>query len=406
MITERGPHGTVAVVTIESDKEVVLHALFALQNRSCRHCLPVYLREVFGQKQVCLDCTGLISIADPESSHVYSTVELRRNAIADLLESIGEVLDMMLDPSDFVFHPENVWIHPQNKDLFFSYLPIRLDDGESRCFLSRINASELESLLMHDFFTECVPEECRHRIIDSVSRGDEKLFLESVDTIRDLNDEKKKRLKFLSPLAKAWLVILATMLIALFIMMRLSVRPDGFWGIRQWGPVFVAAFLLSTFFAYVRYRANDEESSDTTGAETSSKSKKELFFPDPKAFCATGNKKAAQTFEPGFLIEQADYGKRAAKKRQGVIWTDDFLIGSDHLLCDFPINHPSVSARHARIVRRQGLFYLVDLGSLSGTFIGHRKLFTHEENPLSDQDSIRIGEVRFRFSFDERFTDT
>lgn len=405
MITERGPHGTVAVVTIESDKEVVLHALSALQNRSCRHCLPVYLREVFGQKQVCLDCTGLIRIVDPESCHVYATRALRRNAIADLLESICEVLDMMLDPSGFVFHPEHVWIHPQSKELFFSYLPIRADDGESSCFLSHLNASELENLLMHAFFTDLIPEECRHRIIDSVSKGDERLFLESVDRIRHLNDGSKNNVNSLSTLGKAWLIILIAMVIVLFVMMLLSDPPNGFFRISRWGPVFVAVFLLLTFIAYMRYLHNDEESADASEKETNENSKKELFFPDPKAFCATGNRQFAQSFEPGFLIEQTDYGKRASKKRRGVIWTDDFLIGSDQLLCDFSVNHPSVSARHARIVRRQGLFYLIDLGSRSGTYIGHRKLFTHEENPLFDQDAIRIGEVRFQFSFDDRFAD-
>ena len=75
MITERGPHGTVAVMTIESGKDVVPHTLDALRNHSCRHCLPVYLRELFGQKQICADCTSLVRVTDPAAASVYRTME-------------------------------------------------------------------------------------------------------------------------------------------------------------------------------------------------------------------------------------------------------------------------------------------------------------------------------------------
>ena len=70
MVTERGPHGTIAVVTIEPDKEVVSHALTALRNRSLPHLLPLYARELFGRNQLCADITGLISLADPQVGDV------------------------------------------------------------------------------------------------------------------------------------------------------------------------------------------------------------------------------------------------------------------------------------------------------------------------------------------------
>lgn len=402
MITERGPHGTVAVVTIESDKEVVPHALSALRNRACRKFLPVYVRELFGQKQLCVDCTGLIRVIDPAVSRVYMTLEARRKAVADLLSGVIEMLDLLLDPSGLILRPEDIWLHPESGEMFFVYLPWRSLSSKSGCVLSDVDAIELENLLMHDFFSEAVSETFRHRLTDCVLKGDEAGFGRALDGMSHPDSVACAKTKRFSALSLSLSAILMLMIIVLLGIFQLSERPKGFLRAWEWAPLYSISFLLLTIGVCRKPRSinNSAPPAEMTGKASSSN--KDLFFPNSNDCLTAAGGNGESTLEPGFLVEQSDYGHKLSKKRSCVIWTDDFLIGSDHLLCDYPIDHPSVSVRHARIVRRQGMFFLVDLGSRDGSYIGHRKLFTHEENPLLDGDTIRIGEVRFLFSHDDR----
>jgi len=45
------------------------------------------------------------------------------------------------------------------------------------------------------------------------------------------------------------------------------------------------------------------------------------------------------------------------------ILVDEFLVGRDDALCDLPLPASSVGRRHARITRREGSFFITDLGS-------------------------------------------
>ena len=79
-------------------------------------------------------------------------------------------------------------------------------------------------------------------------------------------------------------------------------------------------------------------------------------------------------------------------------WREDFFFFFYRNLCDLFLDDPSVSDRHARIIRRGVLYLIMDLGSSEGTFIGSQKLYSHEENPLTDGDTLTIGKLKFIFS--------
>ena len=57
-----------------------------------------------------------------------------------------------------------------------------------------------------------------------------------------------------------------------------------------------------------------------------------------------------------------------------------------------------VSRRHARILRRNGQYFIEDLGSTNGTFINRgRRLLPGDKQPLRDGDEIIVGETFLRF---------
>ncbi len=404
MITERGPHGTVAVVTVDSDKEVVPHALSVLRNHSCRHCLPVYMRDLFGQKQLCVDITGLIRITEPAASLVNSASETRRKAIVDLLGGISDMLDVLLDPSGLRLRPDDIWLDPERGSLFFVCLPLRSPGNESVCALSDVDAAELESVLMHPFFSGVVSESSRHQLTDCILKGDEIGFRSALDALNDSDPIGKIKSRRFPDRRGALSIILIMMLSVIAGSYWLSSETDWFLRPWEWGFFFTVIFSLLTIGVCMRSRGVHKESEDARTIGKPSASNRDLLFPEPGKSDSLDVMRGHCVREPGFLVEQSDYGQTLNKKRRCVIWTDDLLIGSDHVLCDFCIDHPSISARHARIVRRQGMFFLLDLGSREGSYIGHRKLFSHEENPILSGDSIRLGAIRFSFTHDERTT--
>lgn len=62
--------------------------------------------------------------------------------------------------------------------------------------------------------------------------------------------------------------------------------------------------------------------------------------------------------------------------------------------CDVIVNDETVSRAHAQVVAQGGVFYVVDLGSTSGTFFGGERVESH---PLRPGDELQMGDVRFRY---------
>ena len=86
--------------------------------------------------------------------------------------------------------------------------------------------------------------------------------------------------------------------------------------------------------------------------------------------------------EPELKVETIDLAK------------DRITIGRD-ASNDVAINHPTVSNRHAEIVKQNGKVFIADLGSTNGTYVNGIKIKRHQ---LQELDRIVVGPAELHFS--------
>lgn len=84
-------------------------------------------------------------------------------------------------------------------------------------------------------------------------------------------------------------------------------------------------------------------------------------------------------------------------KRIPLAQTSTVVIGRERDHCDIVINHEQVDAVHAEFVYRDGGYYLIDLGSKCGTYIGNRqnRLTRDAQCRIFDGDLIFLGSLSF-----------
>lgn len=81
-----------------------------------------------------------------------------------------------------------------------------------------------------------------------------------------------------------------------------------------------------------------------------------------------------------------------------------YFFGRNHQLCDFPIDHESCSRVHAALVWHKNLNmpFLIDLGSVHGTFIGRIKLERDRPQKVAIDSEIHFGASKRIFVIRER----
>ncbi len=102
-------------------------------------------------------------------------------------------------------------------------------------------------------------------------------------------------------------------------------------------------------------------------------------------------------FRMACLSEGLPGSKEEKLGHRAFILVDDFLIGRDSETVDFWIDAHSVSRQHARIIRRQGSFFLEDLGSRNSTLLDGKKVNKHKEYLLPDKCRLTFADKAYYF---------
>jgi len=404
---ERGPYGEIMVFPMAANTAVVLHALDVLQNSTIPSIFPVYYREQLGCMELCINCTGHIPIRDV-NVQIGLNLEQKKSSVAAFLHGIHDAEDHFLNAGSLVMDANYVFFDVKSNNLKWCFLPIRERDETETEYSGCISPDKLEILLMDTFFCDALTEGDRNQIVCLLKDGRDQDFLQFLDSYaNDLHTTFSS-----SPQAKrtgTYLrVQLAAMISTLVLCMYLSghapVFPETYVWTSWYAIVFIVFLVANVLLTTAGNACSTSLKKDGAPAATAFLTQKEILFPSGRIAnmkCDPGE--TGSMFAPVFLTRMQDPTLKADRvatemPKRAVIWVDDFLIGRDKALCDLFLDHSSISDRHARILHRSPLYYLMDLGSKSGTFIGHRRLYSFEETPLKDGDEIGCGNIKFLFN--------
>ncbi|HSO27851.1 MAG TPA: FHA domain-containing protein [Anaerolineales bacterium] len=79
----------------------------------------------------------------------------------------------------------------------------------------------------------------------------------------------------------------------------------------------------------------------------------------------------------------------APELTEAEFWSPEVVIGRDPA-CEYPIDDPTISARHARLSYHHGQWWVEDLLSTNGTFLNQERV--HEPLVIASGDQLRCGQ--------------
>ena len=81
------------------------------------------------------------------------------------------------------------------------------------------------------------------------------------------------------------------------------------------------------------------------------------------------------------------------------IWIQgvEFFIGRNSGQADANIKTESISRLHARILKKEGEYYIEDLNSTNGTYLNGEKLEYHKSEKLNKNDMVQFGAEAYVF---------
>ncbi|MGK5086745.1 GGDEF domain-containing protein, partial [Bdellovibrionota bacterium FG-2] len=75
---------------------------------------------------------------------------------------------------------------------------------------------------------------------------------------------------------------------------------------------------------------------------------------------------------------------------------DSMIIGRD-VEADISLSDQSISRKHARVEKKAGKVFLIDLRSANGTFINDKKVSPNVQQALAKEDMVKLGNLILKF---------
>ena len=393
MHVERGPQGKILVFEVLAGTEIVVHAYDSLRSFPLSNVLPVYLREVFGEKQLCVDCTELVPLADLRDPLEHCDL-LRKNFLSFLI-SIFRAEDRFISRDFLVADPRYVFLNKSEASFFWCCFPVTPTAGNLHP-IEQSFADRLKLLLSCELVSSLFDESLRDTIwTDVISEHEDGLITQ----IHQQKEEKPEEATKGTSEKRSTILFIQFVLMLFFLAFIFLWNDLSLFSLETyiWAPPFVLVSGMALLFTLLFSAKEYGKQSQTR--------KKKMSKEEEKTMAAVGIKSHdTQDVNPFFSYPRAFLSRLSSDRdssdkntKRFPLLVNDFLVGKDSILCDLVLDDKSISDRHARILKREGSYFLMDVGSSAGSMLGDRILYSYEEYPLSDNDIFSLGDIHLQF---------
>lgn len=81
-----------------------------------------------------------------------------------------------------------------------------------------------------------------------------------------------------------------------------------------------------------------------------------------------------------------------------IISKNEFVLGRNYQTCDYAIHNWNIGRAHSQINCKEGIYYIIDLGSKNGTFLNGLRLVSNKPYELKDNDRVTMANLDFCFN--------
>jgi hypothetical protein len=428
LIYEKGPYHAI-LTSSTADEFLVPYLLERLVRYKPAWLIPGYLRHQGGEEQICYDITGLCPL-DQTDTTGKDAAQKGLDLLCTVCGVLLEAADLLMPARLFRLHPSLIYMDQKGRIqlLFWPLLP-EGSSTEASASSDEEQYGELTSLARSLADAYGWPQEAVDRACQSAGKGpavllnclQDNLFRSQVTrpapkseqdsdksgisqkTGKIEGDQATGSIDSSSSIArKGLLTVVRIVLVICHLLLAAAVLACLTGWLAEYRFLLIAAALLLFLVDLIVYlkghptlhkwflktwnnlAGNDEHE----GKSMEEEDQTILLAPSDAEFRMA----MLSEGQPGTPAEHE--GERA------FILVDEFVIGRDPKKCDLCLPVKAVGRTHARIIRRSGSFFIVDLGSGNGTLLDGKHLPKHTECLLPDKCQVQFANCPFYFQAD------
>lgn len=392
---------------IETTKDIVQsHELILLQKYKVPQLLDMQIVIQDGKTQYWFEVTGKQQLADYLGGKPIG-MEMLRTILFSLEQVCEKMPEFLLKEDRLSLQKELIYVDLADKTVHFTYLPF--EDG---CFPEKFQAWMAETLkeidhqeqtcveLAYQVYEASINENISiHQVLREVMKNNVlKPEIPIFETV-----EKEKKAEFLQRDLQEEQVLSQKKRIGTFLADAIAEKKEEIqWEIKEYFQSRVPSSIRN-------YLKSDESQKAKESTILSRLSRKKSGEKEKKTQKKKQKKKKTSKEMP---IETYHTQKLYKNKNQPEgklvyqgenqcedIWIQgvEFFIGRNSGQADANIKTESISRLHAKILKKEGEYYIEDLNSTNGTYLNGEKLEYHKSKKLNKNDRIQFGAEAYVF---------
>ncbi|SCI50123.1 Uncharacterized conserved protein%2C contains FHA domain [uncultured Roseburia sp.] len=345
------------------------YELLMLLNNRIPGCLEVQIIISDGKIEYWYEITGMSSLDTLSELHNNIEASCIRRVIEDLYDTNQNLREYLLDGMNICYLPEMIYLDRSTGRYRFCYLPGGHKNGDLRLqglmeyILTKIDHTDREAVRMgYDLYEKSTQECCSVRELLHCVNLPQKKEAVKTDIQTDIEEKKENMQR------------------------EVNSRHEEKHGGRK-----VISELKKHLFG------GGERKADKSGKTVYGEVLRQLAETDYVAEeYQTETPTVLLNLEKQLVISSLIYSGNGHEK-DFLLEEEVFLIGKDPKKVQGVIGSASISRVHARIIRKNGDYYIEDLNSTNGTFVNGQELAYRQAIVLEKNDRILFADEEYIF---------